>query len=183
MKDWDFKRSFLGIVAGLVLLVAGANPGYSFTVEKLPFMSDFHVGLVNGIGNGINIGLRALFPLDQFFVGPEVEQIMSDINYSATINASRFGVVGGMNVYENTKAFLHLGYFNFMPSDVFNYIDASGHFFQVSPGVNYKGLYWGLSADYTAWDFIFTIKYLSDSITDGGTINELDFNVGRSIQF
>jgi hypothetical protein len=185
MKDWVYKPLFGGhkaVIAGIALLIASASPGFAFKVEKLPFMSDFHIGVVNGIGMGINIGVRALYPFGDVMAGGELEQIMSDVNYAATLNASRFGLVAGLDVYENTQAYVHFGYFNFMASDFFLFTNTGGNVTSINGSENYKGLYMAISVDRRAWDFDFTLKLTTNNIYDRGAINEMDLNIGREIK-
>ncbi|HTY13012.1 MAG TPA: hypothetical protein VMD02_02360, partial [Candidatus Omnitrophota bacterium] len=118
--------------------------------SMIPLNSDFHIGVVNGIGNGLNIGINALVPMWNFGAGLEIEQIMSDINYSATINATRYGLVGAWTLSDSLKLNYHMGNFNVIPSTAVNYTDANGGSYVLAEAVNYKGQYWALSADYKA---------------------------------
>ncbi len=175
------------IVFAVFIVLAASTAAFAMKVENLPSISfiplnsDFHIGIVNGIGNGLNIGINALVPLGDFGAGLEVEQIMSDINYSATINATRFGLIASLLLYNSIKLNYHMGNFNFMPSQAINFIDATGGNYILAEATNYKGQYWGISADYPAFDFIFTLKFTNNAIQDKGTVREIDLNIGRSL--
>ncbi|MFA4967761.1 MAG: hypothetical protein WC624_06045 [Candidatus Margulisiibacteriota bacterium] len=169
------------IALSIIIILSGA--GFAIKVEKLPFMSDFHIGLVNGIGMGINLGLHAIYPVQDLRFGLEVEQIMSDVNYTSTLNATRFGVCAGIKLYDNLSVFYHMGGFNFMPSVPFTYIDSGGQTHSVDGSVNYKGNYWAVSIDYLAWDFILTPIFINNTIYNQGSVKELDINIGKSFNF
>ena len=168
------------IVLAIILVFVISRASFAIKLEKLPFLSDFHIGIVNGIGMGLDLGVSGSIPIDAFRLGLEVEQIMSDINYSATINATRFGILLGYTISDTMRLNYHMGNFNFMPSRLIVFQDSSGSTYVLDEAVNYKGQYWAFSLDYRAWDFIFTPKFMVDSIFDKGTVRELDLNIGRS---
>lgn len=167
------------LIAAAVLFII-SNSAFAIKVEKLPFMSDFYIGLVNGIGMGLDIGGTAIYSLEDLRLGLEIEQIMSDVNYSATLNATRFGVRAGIKMNDNLEIFYHMGGFNFMPSVPITYKDSASQSYTVDGGVNYKGTYWAVSADYRAWDFILTPKFVNNTIFDHGVVREIDLNIGKS---
>jgi len=162
----------------LVLIIYNSSP--AIQVENIPLISDFHIGIATGIGTGIDIGANALLTYRRIKFGLEVEQLMTDVNYSATINATRFGGVIGYVLSDVIRINYHLGNFNFMPSRLLYYKDSNGQTYNLNEATNYKGQYWALSLDYSAWDFIFSIKFVVDSIYNQGTIREFDFNIGKS---
>lgn len=170
------KKHFLS----LLIFLFASNAGFAIKLEKLPFMSDFHIGIINGIGIGINLGASALLPFYNLGFGAEIEQLMTDVNYSATLNATRFGGLIRYALSDKMKINYHLGNFNFIPSRDFQYKDLSGQMQFITEAVNYKGSYWAVSLDYNEWDFIFSPKYVMDSIKDKGSVSEFDFNIGKS---
>ena len=163
------------LVAGLLSSSASA-----MKIEKLPYMGDFHLGIVHGPGLGINLGVDGGLKLKDFDIGLEVYQIMTDVNYSATISATRFGAILGLKLYPNLKLNGHYGYFNFIPSRDITFTDISGKSQTVIEANNYKGEYLAVSLDYSAWDLIFSPKYVFNKITDKGNLSEVDFNIGKS---
>ena len=60
-------------------------------VQKLPFVSDFHIGIVNGVGFGLNFGFNAGIDVWGAKIGPEIEQLILDVDYSASVNCTRYG--------------------------------------------------------------------------------------------
>lgn len=170
------RRSFYLIFLILFL----TNSAFALKVENIPLVSDFHVGLVSGIGIGISIGADALLSYRRLRFGLEVEQLMTDVNYSASIHATRFGGVVGYALSDVLKVNYHMGTFNFISSQFFQYRDANGGFYTVDEAVNYKGAYWALSLDYYAWDFLFSPKFVLNSINNQGIVREVDFNISKS---
>ncbi|KAF0134194.1 MAG: hypothetical protein FD145_837 [Candidatus Saganbacteria bacterium] len=156
-----------------------SNICLAISLDKLSFMSDFHLGLVSGAGLGLNLGANALYSLGEVKIGAEVEQLMTDVGYSATLNATRFGAVLRMEFLDNWRTNLHAGIFNFMASRDFSFTNMSGASQNIIGAVNYKGNYSAISADYLSWDFIITIKYLLNNINEKGMLSEVDLNIGK----
>ena len=173
------KKLFITLV--LTALLAGGSQ--AIKVEKLPFMSDFYVGMVNGIGMGIDLGVRAIYPLEDLRFGLEVEQLMTDVNYSMTLNATRFGACCGIKINDNLTVFYHMGGFNFMPSRLYVYTDSNGKTYTLNESTNYKGTYWAVSVDYLACGFIISPRFVNNTIFDQGVAREVDVNVGKSFSF
>ena len=171
------------ILISLVLTALLAGGSHAIKVEKLPFMSDFYVGIVNGIGIGIDLGVRAIYPIEDLRFGLELEQIMSDVNYTMTLNATRLGACAGIKVNDNLTVFYHMGGFNFMPSRLYVYTDSNGNNYTLKENTNYKGTYWAVSADYLAWGFIITPRFVNNTIFDQGVVREIDVNIGKSFGF
>jgi hypothetical protein len=168
------------IFFSLLLILIIPNNCFAFKVENIPLISDFHIGISTGVGTGINIGANALLSYRRLKFGFEVEQLMTDVNYSATINATRFGGVIGYVLSDVIRVNYHLGNFNFMPSRLFQYQDSTGQTYRVNEATNYKGQYWALSLDYYAWDFLFSPKFIVNGIYNQGMVREIDFNIGKS---
>ena len=168
------------VLFSLLLVLIISDSSLAFKVENIPLVSDFHIGIATGVGTGINIGANALLSYRRFKFGLEVEQLMTDVNYSATINATRFGGVIGYVLSDVIRINYHMGNFNFMPSRLFQYQDSTGQTYIINEATNYKGQYWALSLDYSAWDFLFSPKFIINSIYNKGTVREFDFNIGKS---
>lgn len=145
-------------------------------IEKLPLASDAHVGLVTGIGTGLNIGFDLGFKLFNLKIGPEIEQVISDVDYSAGINSLRIGGNVSLKLTDSLNINFHLGYFNFQVKN--SDIHYGSHTYTAGTK-SYKGNYSALSIDYIWQDFLFSPKLIVNNVEDGAIFNELDFNIGR----
>ncbi|MFA4906371.1 MAG: hypothetical protein WC645_07700 [Candidatus Margulisiibacteriota bacterium] len=162
------------LIAGLI-----GSSALAIKIENLPYMGDFHLGIVNGPGLGINLGVDGGIHYNDLDIGLEIYQIMTDANYSATISATRFGAIIGLRLSPNLKVNGHYGYFNFVPNRDIVFKDMSGTNQLVSENQNYKGDYTAVSLDYFIWDLIFSPKYVLNRINEKGLLSEIDLNIGK----
>jgi len=165
------------LLAALFLL---ASQTHAIKVENLHLNGDLHLGIVNGPGMGIYVGLDAGLKFDKLEIGAEAAKLMTDVNYSATISATRYGLVLGLRLSDIMKLNLHKGAQNFEPSRDIAYKDASGKDQMLLESVNYYGDYWAISLDYQAWDYIISPKYVLNNVADKGSVQEIDLLIGKS---
>jgi hypothetical protein len=164
----------------ILIIILLFSPATALKIENLPYMGDFHLGIVNGPGMGLNLGVDGGLKLKDIDIGLELYQIMTDANYSATISATRLGAIIGLKLAPNFKLNGHYGYFNFVPNRDIVFKDMSGTNQVILENQNYKGDYAAVSLDYFVWDLIFSPKYVFNRITDKGNLSEIDFNIGKS---
>jgi hypothetical protein len=164
----------------LLILILASSASWAMKLENLPFMSDVHTGIVYGPGMGIDLGAGAWLFLRDIKVGVEVEILMTDANYTATLNATRYGGVFGTK-FQNYTLNYHVGALNFISNRDLDYNDMSNQPQQIKENINYKGHYWGFSVDIPAGEFILSPKYLINTVTNQGSIWELDLNIARSL--
>jgi hypothetical protein len=156
------------------------RPAQAFKVEKLPLVSDVHIGVVSGVGTGLNIGFDAGFNVLGIKIGPEIEQVITDVDYSAGINATRVGGTISAWIYANWLLNYHIGMFNFQVKnrDIVVQQNGQNYTFLAGPGT-YHGTYNALSLDYVWNDYLFTPKLLINLLDNGAQFKEIDFNIGR----
>ncbi|MFH1576076.1 MAG: hypothetical protein ABID35_00880 [Candidatus Margulisiibacteriota bacterium] len=150
-------------------------------VENLPLVSDAHLGFITGIGEGVGIGFDAGFNLLGLKIGPEFEQVITNVDYSAGINATRFGGFINRQLFDGFYINFHMGKFDFQIKNsdiVYNY---NGQDYRLLAGAStYSGVYQAVSIDYLWQGYLFTPKFLINEIQDQGKITEFNLNIGRS---
>ena len=168
------------IVPILLLVFLLILPASAIKVHELPFASDVHMGFIQGIGTGVNIGFGAGFNLMGFKLGPEIEQTLTTANNSTEIGGTRFGVFFKAPVYDNVTANIHLGSFGLQPTgaDV-GYISNKTSYTLLN-GVRYSGKYTSASLDISLADFVLTPRYYYNVIDGQGGLSEFDLNFAYS---
>jgi len=173
-------RSKSAILTAFFLLAASFSPAWAMKLENLPLMAEFHLGLVSGLGTGLDFGAKAYLPLENLKLGLEIEQAIADYNYSANINSLRLGGTISLPLTPNLTLNGHFGTLGFQSSQDFVYQDASGANQNIVANTNYKGSYYGASLDYLIWGVTISPKYLMNMVTDKGPFSEFDLNLGKS---
>jgi hypothetical protein len=174
-------RSKLAILAAFLLLAAVISPARAMKLQNLPLMAEFHLGLVAGLGTGLDFGAKAYLPLENLKLGLEIEQLVTDYNYSANINCLRLGGTLSLSLSPNFTLNGHFGTLGFQSSQDFVYRDTSGANQNITANINYKGAYYGGSLDYAIWGVVITPKYLINNVTDKGPYSEFDLNIGKNL--
>lgn len=175
MNAWTCKSLIIAIVAFILI----SNPASAIKLENFPFMSDVHLGIVSGLGWGLNIGAGGWLNYKNIKFGGEIEQMMTDYDYTATINWTRYGGIIGYN-FSNFVLNWHMGALSFTPSRNINYKDLAGNAQTVTENINYKGSYWAISADFKTGEFTLSPKYMVMSFLNKGSYAEVDLNLGKS---
>jgi len=173
--DFGMKRALF-----LLLFISMlASSSFAFKVRDLPFASDVHLGVATGVGAGVNFGFDAAFQLADITIGPEIEQLVLDVDYSSAVNATRYGGYVGISILEHLSINYHLGKFNFQVKDRDIRYNANGVNYLLTAGTNsYAGVYQAVSLDYLWGDFLISPKVVFNSIDDQATLREFDLNIG-----
>ncbi|MFA5034493.1 MAG: hypothetical protein WC500_01740 [Candidatus Margulisiibacteriota bacterium] len=169
---------------GVLIVLLFATSAFAIKLHELPMASDFHLGLTTGIGTGLNFGAIFRFPFsNNFQLGAEIEPVMTDVNYSATMNLIRFGGVASYLINDEMMLNGHIGMYNMKVNQDINYVkDTTLYTFLAA--TNYKGTYAAISLDYyyAPWDVKFTPKYVFNTVSDFNLqFNEIDFNITKPL--
>ncbi len=135
-----------------------------------------------GPGAGINFGLDAYMPFEDWRFGGEIEQIISDYEFEVNINATRLGGVIKYKFFEETMALgLHLGKIFFKTTKDVVYTDAfSNNKYEIKGERGYSATYIEAAASFKILEeFILTPKIILNYVDDGGAIKEVDLNIGH----
>ncbi len=173
-------RKILIILFCLIVLSINCS---AIKIREMPFASDVHLGFVTGIGTGINFGFDASFNVNEKLrIGPEIEQVITDVDYTSEINATRLGLYLNYDLSEFIEklAFnMHYGSTGFYVSKNDIRYEYQGKMYYLSANNSYSGQYIAFSLDYYLEEFFISPKLVINSIHGGGTFNEIDINVGR----
>jgi len=169
------KKSLLVSIAALLLV----SPSFAVHIQNLPFVSAAHLGVVSGIGTGLSLGFSAGISLNNWKIGPEFEQIITDVDYSAAVNAKRLGAVLSVELMNGLVLNLHLGSFGFQVTNRDAAYRSGGNDYLLLADHYYSGQYEAVSADYLWNDFLITPKLAINAINGQGTLSEFDLNLGR----
>lgn len=166
----------------LVAVIFLTSTCFAFKLEKIDAFSDFHIGLTNGIGAGLNFGATAKFLPGRLKPGIEVEQLITDVDYSATIHGLKLGFILNYKVDENIYLNGHYGNSQFRSNKNINYKDLAGNSQSIVADQLTKGSYFGISMDYLVpdWGVLVTPKYLINTISGQGAVNQFDLNIGKT---
>lgn len=169
------------IPAVLFCLLAAATASSAFSLNNLPFMSDAHIGLVTGVGTGVNFGFNAGFDIQDFTVGPELEQLITDVDYSAGINATRLGGYIKYYVNNDIAVNVHLGSFQLQVKERDIYYSSGGVEYVLLAGAQrYTGKYQAISVDIPWEGFKIVPKFIVNAVDGGGSVNEFNLNLAKS---
>lgn len=165
----------------LLAVVICASSSFAAKVEKLPLVSDAHLGFVTGIGTGINFGFDAGFDLLAVELGAELEQVITDVDYTAGINATRFGGFLNFDVSDGILANVHMGVFEFQVKNRDIAYNSNGTNYLLLAGTQrYTGKYQAISLDIPWQEFMVSPKFVVNSIDGQGSFSEFNLNLGRS---
>jgi hypothetical protein len=170
------KRLSAGAIIWLIFLISGAQ---AFKLENLPFFSNFHIGFVSGAGAGLNFGANGKFLLGNVKLGAEIEQLITDVNYSASINAVKYGGLVSYNITDLITLNGHYGRLQFKTNKDFAFTDLANNSRLLLANTAYTGTYLAISLDYSFDWFSLTPKYTINTVQDKGSVAEFDINVSR----
>ncbi|MFH1347972.1 MAG: hypothetical protein ABIH22_04705 [Candidatus Margulisiibacteriota bacterium] len=158
-----------------------ASSSFAIQVRELPIASEIHVGICTGIGAGINIGFSGGWDIFDLSIGPEIEQVLTDIDYRAELGGTRVGAFVKTGLfYENLFINFHLGIFEFQVANSNVDYTSGGNNYTLNDGNRYSGKYQAISLDYVWLGYNFSPKFYINTIDGQGSVTEFDFNVGRS---
>jgi len=163
----------------LILLSSYAYPA-KFSSANVPYDSSFHLGLVNGPGTGISIGVDVFFPVEGFSWGGEVEQQVTNSEFEQNINILKYGLVLKYVASEDLYFTAHIGKASFYLSKAVDYRDSfSGTEYSIDEDTHGSATYLAIAPNFRIGEYFLTPKAVLNNITDGGTIFEVDLNIGH----
>lgn len=168
------------IIFVLLFILICAPASSAVKVQKLPLVSDVHIGLITGVGTGINIGFDAGINILRFKIGPEFEQIITTVDNLSNINGLRLGGYFNIQIFKNVSFNFHLGNIDFSVKDGDVAYTSNGNSYLLLADTSYKGSYQAFSIDFSWGDFMLSPKLIYNTITGGGKLTEFDLNIGRS---
>ncbi|MFH1683448.1 MAG: hypothetical protein ABIA67_01050 [Candidatus Margulisiibacteriota bacterium] len=169
------------IFVSFILLFLLASSSLAIQIRELPIASEIHMGFCSGIGAGINIGFSGGWDLFDLTIGPEIEQVLTDIDYKAELGSTRVGAFVKTGLfYENLFINLHLGIYEFQIGNRDIDYSSGGNNYTLYIGNRYSGKYQAISLDYVWQDYNFSPKFYINNINGQGSVTEFDFNIGRS---
>jgi len=146
--------------------------------------SDIYCGFVCGPGSGLDLGAKVWLPieLNNNKLGLEIEEFITDYNYTAQICAFKGGLTVKRPVSPELSFSAHIGLFRLKSNKEVNLTDLSGNSQLLSANTSYKGLYGGVSIDYIMyiWDVILTPKLIVNNVDNKGSLLEFDLNIAKS---
>ena len=150
--------------------------------ETIGFMSQFHLGFVDGFGLGVNFGLDAGVPAGDFELGAEIEQSVTDYRFDVNMNPTKLGILLRYTaIPEQLWVAVHLGSVQFTASKDTYYMDTfSGDRIDIFGEEQTRGSYVSASLDYKMGDFVLTPRAYFNYI-NGGMLPEFDLNLGVRI--
>ncbi|MBN3033274.1 MAG: hypothetical protein JW873_04185 [Candidatus Saganbacteria bacterium] len=171
------KLVILLIFAFIWPLLTGAQ---AFRLENLPFFSNFHIGCAAGIGTGLNFGARGKFLPGNLKIGAEIEQLITDVNYSVTVSTRKYGGIISCKINDFWTLNGHYGIFECTTNKDLPFSNNSNNYILIA-NTSYPGNYYAVSVDYIIGEY-FTIspKLSVNAIQDKGSLAEFDLNVGRT---
>jgi hypothetical protein len=151
-----------------------------FSGSNVPFDSSFHLGLVNGPGTGVSIGVDMFYPVGGFNVGGEVEQQVTNSNMEQNINILKYGFAVKYVFSDDLYLTVHLGKASFYVTDLVTYNDSfSGAQYTIDEDTHGSATYLAIAPNFRVGDFFLTPKLVLNNIADGGTMAEFDLNLGH----
>ena len=156
------------------------SPAYAVTFSggNLPFDSSFHLGLVNGPGTGISIGGEIYYPTGIFSLGGELEQQVTNADLEQNLNILKYGLVLRYLFSNDIFFTFSLGAASFYITNALNYTDSFGKQQSFDEDTHGTANYLAFAPNFRFSGYIFTPKLVVNNINDGGTIVELDLNIG-----
>ena len=151
-----------------------------FSGANIPYDSSFHLGLVNGPGTGICIGADVFFPVQNFYYGIDIEQQVTNSDYEQNINILKYGLALKYELSEEIYFTMHIGKSSFYLSKAVDYRDSfSGNEYSIDADTRGNATYLAIAPNFLIGEYYLTPKIVFNNITDGGTISELDLNIGH----
>lgn len=178
-------RTYLFI---LVFIFVISSPALSVQIENVPLFTDFYLGIINGVGTGLNFGISGNFTwFKPLILGLEAQQIISDHNYSAIINATRYGYIIGLESKIRDKDinfYYYFGNLRFQVSRWIDYKSREGDNYRIEAEIDQGGHYQGIGIEYPLGDnYYLIVRYHIDSIADQGSVDDYEINISRKFHF
>jgi len=162
-----------------ILLSSYAYPA-KFSGANIPYDSSFHLGLVNGPGTGISIGVDVFFPLEGVSWGVDIEQQVTNSEFEQNINILKYGLALKYVVSEDLYFTTHIGKASFYLSKAVDYRDSfSGTEYSIDAETHGGATYLAIAPNFRVGEYFLTPKVVFNNITDGGMIFEVDLNIGH----
>jgi hypothetical protein len=178
VRPYSMKKYLLFAI--FFFFIVSCSFAVTFSGENVPYDASFHIGLVNGPGTGIGIGADMYYPLNGFNLGGELEEQVTNSDYNQNINITRFGVTTKFDINEWFFVSLHLGRCSFYLAKAADYIDTlTGEQLSFDAETNGSATYLAVAPNFRAGEYIITPKVALDYIVDGGTMFEMNLNVGH----
>ncbi len=151
-----------------------------FSGSNVPFDSSFHLGLVNGPGTGVSIGVDMFYPFGGFNLGGEVEQQVTNAEMEQNINILKYGFAVKYVITDDLYLTIHIGKASFYITKAVDYNDSfSGAQYSIDDDTHGSATYLAIAPNFRIGDFFLTPKIVLNNIADGGTIAEFDLNLGH----
>jgi len=152
-------------------------------ISDMPFDSTFHLGMTSGLGAGINFGLSLDVPIMDNSYIIELEQIVANTNYEQNISVTKLGLQFYRHrLSQDLYLTFHGGLASFFVPLATSYSDFfSGRTYNIPDSYNGRLFYWGVGFNLSAGEYIITPKFSLNTIADGGTLMELNINIGHKI--
>jgi hypothetical protein len=164
----------------LVLLFSSCAHAAVFSGANVPFDSSFHLGLVNGPGTGVSIGVDMFYPVGGFNVGGEIEQQVTNSEMEQNINILKYGFAVKYVFSDDLYLTVHIGKATFYLTKAIDYRDSfSGAEYSIDEDTHGSATYLAIAPNFRVGEFFLTPKIVLNNIADGGTIAEFDLNLGH----
>jgi len=174
------KLRFLCAVLFLCAIICDPAHPVTFSGKNLPYDSTFHLGVVTGPGAGVDIGADMFYPLEWIKIGGDIEQQVTNSNFTQNINPLKYGIAIKYDITDIFYVTLHAGGAQFYVAKEINYTDSfNGTEYTIGEDTHGHATYWGVSPCFRVGEYIIMPKFVVNSIADGGNIFELDLNIGH----
>ena len=163
-----------------VLFLATGAFAATFSGSNLPYDSFLYLGLVNGPGSGVGIGADIFFPANGFSYGFDIQTQVTNNDYEQNINILKYGLAVKYEVSEDLFLTAQLGKASFYLSKAVDYRDSfSGAEYSIDENTHGNSTYLAIAPNFRIGEFYLTPQVVFNNISDGGTIAELDLNLGH----
>jgi hypothetical protein len=167
----------------LISIVLLASCAFAATLSgaNVPYDSSFHLGLVSGLGSGVNLGADVYFPLESFSLGGGFEQQITNTDFNQNINMFRYHLGVKYSINENIFLTFSLGRGSFYLEKAYTYTDSlTGEKYTLDEATNNSVSYYSIAPNFFINDYILTPKLVVNNIEDGGTLYEINLNLGHN---
>ena len=167
-------------VSIMIIFASIYSSAVTLSGANIPFDSSLHMGLVNGPGTGVNVGVDMFFPLESVSVGGEIEQLVTNNQFEQNLNIQKFGIVLKQVISEQVYLTYHLGTASFYVTKTLEYTDSfKGERYTIDEDTHGSATYYAFAPNIKYGEFIITPKIILNNISSGGTIVEIDLNIGH----
>ena len=172
------NRKILIIIC--LLSIASCANSATFSGKNIPYDSSFHLGLVSGLGTGVNLGADVFFPMGDVSLGADVEQQITNSEFEQNINILKYGLAIKYVFSDDFYLTGHIGRGSFYITKAMDYRDSlSGEEYSIDEDTHGSNTYLGLAPNFRVGEYTLTPKIVLNNIVDGGTILEFDLNIGH----